>query len=84
MIMPRLVLAGVLGLAAPAFAQGVQGIQPSTQVGRAQQHQGFHGSRNAVATQPSNNPFANPIGQGVPPAVSADSRLNSSRTMAPR
>ena len=25
----------------------------------------------AVATQPSSNPFRNPIGQGVPPAASA-------------
>ncbi|RTM13353.1 MAG: hypothetical protein EKK33_11820 [Bradyrhizobiaceae bacterium] len=93
MIMLRLALVGVIGvvvgLAEPAIAQGVQGIQglqPSAQTGRAHQQPqgGYSGPRSAVATQPSNNPFANPIGQGVPPAVSADSRLNSSRTTAPR
>ncbi|QOG18989.1 MULTISPECIES: hypothetical protein [Bradyrhizobium] len=30
----------------------------------------------AVATQPSNNPFSNPIGQGVPPAASAQPYWN--------
>lgn len=33
-----------------------------------------------VATQPSNHPFENPIGQGVPPAVSTNPALNSNRT----
>jgi hypothetical protein len=40
--------------------------------------------RPPVATQPSNNPFSNPIGQGVAPAVSANPNINSSRTNVPR
>jgi len=44
---------------------------------------GVAGSRNAVATQPSSNPFVNPIGQGVPPAVSSQPYLNSNRTNVP-
>lgn len=42
-----------------------------------------HGSQRAVATQPSNNPFVDPIGQGVPPAVSARGYPNSNRTNVP-
>ena len=41
------------------------------------------GSRGAVATQPSNNPFVNPLGQGVPPAASARGYPNSNRTNVP-
>lgn len=43
-----------------------------------------HAVRNgsAVATQPSNNPFVNPLGQ-VPPAVSARGYPNSNRTNVP-
>jgi hypothetical protein len=33
--------------------------------------------RRSVATQPSNNPFQNPISQGVPPAVSANPNINN-------
>ena len=46
-------------------------------------HGARHGSGNAVATQPSNNPFVNPLGQGVPPAVSARGYPNSNRTNVP-
>ena len=36
------------------------------------------GSRGAVAIQPpTNNPFQNPIGQGVAPAANANSNRNS-------
>ena len=70
----RLSLIASLALATPALAQG-------TQQGVTNQPQkGFAGSRAPVATQPSNSPFRNPIGQGVPPAVSANPNLNSNRT----
>ena len=65
--------------AGPVLAQGKpqQGVttKPQGTIGRA---------RTPVATQPSNNPFYNPMGQGVPPAVSADSNRNSNRTNVPR
>ena len=41
---------------------------------------------NAVATQPSNNPFSNPLGQPIPPAVSvnpANPSQNTGRTNVP-
>ena len=69
-----------LVFAGPALAQGTkqQGL-------RTQQPQGTEGrGRTPVATQPSNNPFQNPIGQGVPPAASADSRRNGNITNVPR
>jgi hypothetical protein len=70
-------------LTGPTFAEGTQ---QSTK-GRAQSYTSQNyarGSRSPVATQPSNNPFQNPIGQGVPPAASANPALNSNRTFAPR
>lgn len=77
-----LVSVALSSLATEVSAQGTQ------QNGRPQQgysNQGYaSGSRTPVATQPSNNPFRNPIGQGVPPAASANSGLNSNRTFAPR
>lgn len=78
---PKLLLIAplVLALAAPAFAQGTQ--QKNTTV----RTQGYNaGTRTPVATQPSNNPFQNPIGQGVSPAASANPNLNSNRTNVPR
>lgn len=64
-----------LVFAEPALAQGTM------QQGVASQPKRAAGSpRTPVATQPSNNPFHNPIGQGVPPAGSANSNLNSNRT----
>jgi hypothetical protein len=76
MLALRLLLMAPLVVATPALAQGTQ------------QHQGVQnrsqnvttGSRSPVATRPSNNPFQNPIGQGVPPAVSVNPNLNSNRT----
>jgi hypothetical protein len=63
----------------PALAQG------KMQQGVTTQREGAVGrARTPVATQPSNNPFYNPIGQGVPPAVSANSNRNSNRTNVPR
>jgi hypothetical protein len=71
----RLLLIAPLVLASPALAQGTQqqGVKNRPQ-------NTFTGSRAPVATQPSNNPFQNPIGQGVPPAASANPNLNSNRT----
>jgi hypothetical protein len=63
-----------LVLDSPALAQGTQ------QQGATNRPQGAVRSRTPVATQPSNNPFQNPIGQGVPPAASANPNLNSNRT----
>jgi hypothetical protein len=76
----RLLLIAPLVFASPALAQGTQqqGVK-----NRSQQNT-ISGSRTPVATQPSNNPFQNPIGQGVPPAVSANPNLNSNRTNIPR
>ncbi|MBH5368976.1 hypothetical protein [Bradyrhizobium glycinis] len=79
MPMSLLIAALVSTLAAPTFAQNTQ--QRNTTV----RSQGYTtGSRSPVATQPSNNPFKNPIGQGVPPAPSANPNLNSNRTNPPR
>jgi len=71
----RLLVIALLVFASPALAQGTQqqGVKNRPQNSIA-------GSRTPVATQPSNNPFQNPIGQGVPPAVSANPNLNSNRT----
>lgn len=67
------ITATVLALAVPALAQaGQKTNRPQTN--------NSNQSRTPVATQPSNNPFSNPIGQGVPPAASANPNLNSNRT----
>jgi len=71
-----MIVAAVLACATPALAQGTQ----QTNRSRTYNTQ----SRTPVATQPSNNPFSNPIGQGVPPAASANPNLNSNRTYPPR
>lgn len=79
----RLLLIAPLALAAPAFAQGTRQNQYQNQYQGVQQHHSPNattGPRYPVATRPSNNPFQNPIGQGVPPAVSANPSLNSNRT----
>lgn len=70
---PLVIIATVVSLAGPAFAQ-------STQQNRNRSQTYTTRARTPVATQPSNNPFSNPIGQGVPPAVSANPNLNSNRT----
>lgn len=75
-LLTALVIA-TLGVSTAAVAQGTQ------QQGHKSQPQN---ARRPVATQPSNNPFQNPIGQGVPPAVSANpnSNNNSALTNPPR
>jgi hypothetical protein len=78
MLPVRLLLIAPLILGSPPLAQGTQ------QQGVKNRPQGTIGSRSPVATQPSNNPFQNPIGQGVPPATSANPNLNSNRTNVPR
>lgn len=70
-------------LTAPAFAQDTQQSANGRQQSYTSQNYA-RGSRSPVATQPSNNPFQNPIGQGAPPAASANPALNSNRTFAPR
>ena len=64
----------------PAAAQvspnGTQGAVQGTTQARPTQGR----SKTPVATQPSSNPFQNPIGQGTPPAVSANPNNNSNRT----
>jgi hypothetical protein len=69
----KLLLIMPLIFSAPALAQG------TTQRGSgASQPQGAVGrTRTPVAVQPNNNNiFQNPIGQGVPPAASANSNHN--------
>lgn len=68
----------IISAAAQISPNGSQGsVNPGARARPAQGHQ----ARNPVATQPSNNPFQNPIGQGVPPAVSANPNNNSNRTL---
>jgi hypothetical protein len=68
-----------LAITAPALAQSTmqKGATPRSQGAIVRSH-------TPVATQPSRDPFHNPIGQGVPQAVSADSDRNGNRTNAPR
>jgi hypothetical protein len=73
----RSLIIGALIVATPAFAQNAQ----KQGVGNRNVNAG---TRAPVATQPSNNPFQNPIGQGVPPAASTNPALNSNRTNVPR
>jgi len=69
----RILLIAPLVLGSPALAH-------STQQGVRNQPKGTIGLRTPAVIQPSNNPFKNPIGQGVPPAASANPNLNSNRT----
>ena len=68
-----LIIPLVLATAAPVLAQGTQ--QGSRY--RSQSQNTVTAPRNPVATPPSNNPFRNPIGHGVPPAVSANPDSNN-------
>ena len=79
MLPHRLLLIASLVFAPPALAQGTQQKQYQGGVQHRSQNAST-GSRAPVATRPSNNPFQNPIGQGVPPAVSANPNLNSNQT----
>ena len=63
--------------AGPALAQGTNQRSGTTQGAAAR-------TRTPVATQPSNDPFHNPIGQGVAPAASANSNQNGNITNVPR
>jgi hypothetical protein len=82
MLPSRLLLIVSLVFATPALAQGTQ--QQGQQGAKHRSQHTATGSRSPVATQPSNDPFRNPIGQGVPPAASANPNLNSNRTNVPR
>jgi hypothetical protein len=73
MLSLRLLIIAPLILATSALAQG-------TQQGAKSRPQNAQSPRTPVATQPSNNPFQNPIGQGVPPAASANPNQNGNRT----
>jgi hypothetical protein len=58
----------------PALAQGTTQRSYSAQ---SQSQKAVGSARTPVAVQPSNNNiFQNPIGQGVPPAASANSNRN--------
>jgi len=70
LLLRLLLLVAPLFFAGPLFAQGTTNRPQNTQSNQ----------RTPIATQPSNNPFQNPIGQGVPPAASAKSNLNGNRT----
>jgi hypothetical protein len=75
-ILSLVTMAAALAFATSALGQNAQ---------KTNRPQGYGTqSRTPVATQPSNNPFSNPIGQGVPPAASANPNLNSNRTNVPR
>lgn len=76
MSLMRSLIIAALVVATPALAQNTQ------QQGR--NRNASAGTRTPVATQPSNNPFQNPIGQGVAPAASANPALNGNRTNVPR
>jgi hypothetical protein len=61
----------------PALAQGTA---QTTKQGRSRATTSSMVRTGPVATQPSNHPFENPIGQGVPRAVSTNPAQNSNRT----
>ena len=81
---PKLLLA-FAGLLCASMAASAQTRGAGSNEGRGAVGNGDGAARSrAVATQPSNNPFQNPIGQGVPPAASANPSLNSGQTMPGR
>lgn len=61
-----------------AFAQA--GGTSNNSVGSANSSQPSRQNRGTTLTQPSNSPFQNPIGQGVPPAASTTNHNNSGAT----
>jgi hypothetical protein len=79
MSLTRLIVIAMLLCSGAAFAQGTQ--QPSSTARRGISSGVARGG--PVATQPSNNPFKDPIGQGVPPATSTNRNLNGNRTSVP-
>jgi uncharacterized protein YdeI (BOF family) len=71
----KLVFVIPLVVALPALAQQKGATTGST---ATQSQRTAGGSRGAVAIPPpTNNPFQNPIGQGVAPAANANSNRNS-------
>jgi hypothetical protein len=81
-----------LMFATPAFAQNsqqrgtttVRSPQSTTVRSQSTVQSTAGGSRSAVAIQPpTNNPFQNPIGQGVAPAANANSNRNSNVITTP-
>jgi hypothetical protein len=80
MCLLRLWLIVSIMLATPALAQST--IQRGAITPQSQRTVG--GSRTPVATtQPSKNPFQNPIGQGVPPAANSNSNGNGNLISVP-
>jgi hypothetical protein len=75
----KLLVAALLLYSSATFAQGTQQSAPH----RSSAGVATGTSRAPVATQPSNNPFKDPIGQGVPPAVSVNPNQNTNRTNVP-
>jgi hypothetical protein len=59
-----------------------QGTQQSLQTGGRPSSSARIGGY-AVPTQPSSDPFRDPLGQGVPPAASSVPRFNNNRTQVP-
>ena len=81
---PKLTLA-LAGLLCASMAASAQTRGASGNDGRGYVGNGDGAVRSgAAATQPSSNPFQNPIGQGVPPAASANGNLNSGQTAVGR
>ena len=74
----RMAILAILLLATQALAQGTS--QEPKRINRT--HPGVT-TGGAVATQPSSSPFKNPIGQGVPPAVSSTPSRNQNQTAVP-
>ena len=77
----KLLVAALLLYSGATFAQGTQQSAPRRTSAGVATATGT--SRSPVATQPSNNPFKNPIGQGVPPAASVNTNQNTNRTNVP-
>lgn len=81
MTITRILLGILTGLWLVCSAHA-QGVQQGTQQGGVRSSAPVR-TGTGVATQPSNNPFSNPIGQGVPPAASSNPRYNNNRTYVP-
>jgi hypothetical protein len=81
MVPNKLLVAALVLYSGVTFAQGTRQSAPRRTSAGVATATGT--SRGPVATQPSNNPFKDPIGQGVPPAASVNTNLNSNRTNVP-
>ena len=78
----NLLVIALLLCSAPARAQGTQQPDPRAP-SRPSAGAAAMTARSPAATQPSNNPFQDPLGQGVPPAVSTNRSQNNIRTSVP-